>query len=392
MTIQIKPAKTMKEKLIAAEMTTYAFAPSPVMISEDRKKFLETTEDEIFLIWKGNEVVTTGTIVPLDQNVRGKVIPMGGVAGVATNPEHRNKGYVTALMEHLLSKMLKNSQYVSALYPFRESFYRKFGYVNLPQIQEVEVNPRNIKTKDIQLPKGIIYSRDRLVDVLEQYYDYKSNLVETLYGAAKFNRSRYDHYTFKDYWALSIRDEYNKTIAWVNYKMTGFEGEMKVRELTFLNEVGRYAILKWMEAHKDQVLSIKFQTSRKEQVESWLPDLKAQSKTRDWVPSPMARIIDVRGLNGIEATNGSVILEIEDEWIENNNSTWKFEGKDGRLSVTPSNEKGQKLNIRALTEIIYSRYNFERFRLMGWSKLDEKTEMTISNMFTPIDVDINESF
>ena len=75
--------------------------------------------------------------IPMRQNIRGVVYPMAGVAGVATLPLARRRGYARALVTELLGQMREAGHAVSALYPFRPSFYQRFGDVGLPRTRTV---------------------------------------------------------------------------------------------------------------------------------------------------------------------------------------------------------------------------------------------------------------
>ena len=62
--------------------------------------------------------VSTLDSIPMTQNVRGKIIKMQGIAGVATYPEGRRKGFVKKLMKLALSDAKKDKITV-----FQLSFY-----------------------------------------------------------------------------------------------------------------------------------------------------------------------------------------------------------------------------------------------------------------------------
>ena len=58
----------------------------------------------------------------------GHAVPCGGIGSVTTLPEHRNRGGIRAIMEHLLRSGRENGEVFSILHPFSAEFYRKFGY------------------------------------------------------------------------------------------------------------------------------------------------------------------------------------------------------------------------------------------------------------------------
>jgi predicted acetyltransferase len=102
------------------------------------------------------------------------VVPMGGIAGVATFNEARGRGYVDALLRDCLERMRAKGQALSALYPFAWAFYRRYGWdwvgeqrrLTLP-LREVRASPegrnvREIRAKDVAETAAIlkpIYSR-----------------------------------------------------------------------------------------------------------------------------------------------------------------------------------------------------------------------------------------
>ena len=63
------------------------------------------------------------------QWVRGSLRTMGGIGGVWTYPEFRNRGCVKALMKAALMELDLRGVGLSMLMPFKESFYGALGYV-----------------------------------------------------------------------------------------------------------------------------------------------------------------------------------------------------------------------------------------------------------------------
>ncbi len=77
--------------------------------------------------------VGTATSLSLNMQVRGKRIACQGVAWVGTSKSHRRraageKGVASQVMDALLQKARDRKQPVTALMPFRASFYEHFGY------------------------------------------------------------------------------------------------------------------------------------------------------------------------------------------------------------------------------------------------------------------------
>jgi predicted acetyltransferase len=76
--------------------------------------------------------------------VRGHDLPMRGVAAVAVVPESRRRGVAEALVRGLLRRMKRRGDALSMLYPFRVSFYRRFGWGTVEWIEALRVLPSQL--------------------------------------------------------------------------------------------------------------------------------------------------------------------------------------------------------------------------------------------------------
>ena len=95
-----------------------------------------STEDEEWLSWLG--------LREYQMRFGSAQLKMGGLAGVGTKEEHRNKGYSRHVMEHTVAFMNKNGFDVSMLFGV-PNFYHKFGYATAIPETYVEFD-----TKDVQ--------------------------------------------------------------------------------------------------------------------------------------------------------------------------------------------------------------------------------------------------
>ncbi len=76
------------------------------------------------------------------QNMRGKLFDANGVWGVASAPASRRSGYCRQTIAALLASGRDDGQVFSTLYPFRESFYERLGYVTFPRVSSPGSRPR----------------------------------------------------------------------------------------------------------------------------------------------------------------------------------------------------------------------------------------------------------
>jgi predicted N-acetyltransferase YhbS len=64
-----------------------------------------------------------------------KVIRVGGIGDVGTDPAFQGKGYASRLMKESINFMKENGAVVSILFTRINSFYKEFGYFTLPTLE-----------------------------------------------------------------------------------------------------------------------------------------------------------------------------------------------------------------------------------------------------------------
>lgn len=88
---------------------------------------------DFLLAEREGEAIGTATSLSMTMWIRGSALPCQGVASVGTVKTHRRrtadgKGVATQIMHETLRLARERGQVVSALMPFRASFYEHFGY------------------------------------------------------------------------------------------------------------------------------------------------------------------------------------------------------------------------------------------------------------------------
>ncbi len=71
--------------------------------------------------------------------VGGAPVPVTGIATVGIAPEARGRGIAKALVEHVVSVGQEAGAVASFLYPFRQGFYARMGYVSAPHVLHVSI-------------------------------------------------------------------------------------------------------------------------------------------------------------------------------------------------------------------------------------------------------------
>jgi len=363
-----------EERKKLAVLTQYAFYPSPDDLKIQKLYFDYSKDCFIVAVYPEDDPqtpVATATSIPMTQNLRGKIFSMDGIANVATDPAYRRKHLTATMMQMILENDKKTGLVISTLYPFKESFYARFGYITLPQVR--------IATLSLATLTPLL---DDKAPLLFEKVDYKENF-HLLYKFLIENQKHMHGMCLKSLETMKLLPELqnshlvfmyddNKNIeGCLVYRTKGFQSDFLISTFLYLNSHAKYNLLRFLALHIDQFYTVKFPLHPAEHPENWLNDLRIQIANRDWVPSAMARVIDVEGLQDLPVGTGTVVIKIEDANCEWNNNVYEFTSSLGKLSITKKENNVNSdciLTIEGLTALVYGWYVLEDFVYRNWIK------------------------
>ncbi|MBP3039261.1 GNAT family N-acetyltransferase [Bacillaceae bacterium Marseille-Q3522] len=358
---------TNQEYLKAAQLSMYAFQYTLT------EKALETAlqkmdKHTILSIWDEDELASKLHILSLKVNVNGQQWNMGGIAGVATYPEYRRKGYVKKLLTAALSEMNQNKQFLSFLHPFDISFYRKFGWEVLTDVKKITIEKANLSP--IGRPSGTIIRYKKESHRLEFEKIYQA--FSTFYSGPLIRTS--------DWWKNSVYSDEQIAVYYdgegngQGYLLYSVKDNiMTVEEYVWLNYEARSQLWNFICQHDSMIDRAIINTS----VHDPFPYLLQQPKQKiEIIPYFMARIVNVKEVlarYNFLHTEQSLSLSINDEFAPWNNITYRLGEDEGDDPVL-------EMNINALTAILtgYKRpmelyeMNFIRGNRDTASALEEK--------------------
>jgi predicted N-acetyltransferase YhbS len=344
---------------LSLPIQSYAFQPSPATDSEMEK--LRATqryyEGHVTLVAEEDGVaVADVSAVRMRQNVRGAVYPMAGVAGLATLPLARRKGYARALMTEVLGQMRDAGDVVSALYPFRPSFYERFGYVGLPRTRTAAFAPADLA--------GLLRTDldgDLACEQIRAGYDtYRAltlRLVTERHGFAVHPDSRAVQLRdADDRWLVTARMN-GEVIGAATYRIAGHASDLIADDLLHTGPLARALLLRFFARHIDQVARIVVTVAADEVPELWATDLAVAMEARTSFPespAPMARVLSLDGLAGMAVGPGLVAVDVVDDPFIS--GRYVLDGRTGQLVVehTRTTEgAAATLTVPGLSGLIY---------------------------------------
>ncbi|MDG4807235.1 GNAT family N-acetyltransferase [Micromonospora sp. WMMD1120] len=317
-------------------LAAYAFESSPLSAArtDQFRDYLPYQQgNTTLMLEEGGETRAAVTAIPMRQNVRGVVLPMAGVAGVATHPLARRQGHVRTLLHQLLDEMRDQGFPLSALYPFRPSFYARFGYTGLPKPRTVTFTPADLGSLlRAELPGELGW--ERISAGYPAWRAFTERCLAQRHGFSLFPDYRDVGLRDRDeHWLLTARVDGEVTGA-ITYRIDDHGGTLHGNELLATDPLARMLLLQFFARHVDQVERVTVQVPPDELPELWLTDLDVHVDARAGRPgssAPMARLLSVDALRGLPSGPGRVRVELTgDRWLT---GTHLLDGTTGTLEL-----------------------------------------------------------
>lgn len=374
----------------------YAFTSTPRTLSEEdiARRQAGRDADRMFMSYVNDQAVAKVNVIPMSTNVRGVVVPMGGVSGVASMPAARRGGHIRELLNLAIKDMHDQGEAVSALYPFKSSYYEKFGYAGWEAPRWMHISPAALAPY-LKVPtRGEVRLRPS-GEAIDDVALVLTRAQKSLHGMSLFGRQKQDaQLKFNKEWIVTVH-EGDEVTAGLIYRMDLDKEHMIVLAVYWSSLDSQWSILDFMARHVDQIKSVQMPLVPGENPYQWAThDGSLDVITNDsqsWGPA-MARIVSVAGLAGIGAGTGSVSLTISDEQAPWNNGTFTFTASEGRLLVHDGGEAAGNLTIHGLAALVFSGINARLLPVRGWGSVSDDAVTAVRELFPPVTPFIHTMF
>ncbi len=347
---------TSEDYLKSMKLSEYAFQYK--VPETDIPKRLETLKKHRLLgIFEGDELASKLHILSLKVLLGETEWKMGGIAGVATYPEHRRKGYVNALMRKALADMNQDECVVSFLHPFQIDFYRRFGWEIISDNRKVTVEKINLHKVDPQSGKIERHTEKghtgEIEKVYRQYAAMHSGML--VRDAEWWNSSVYG-----SQFAAVYYDSENVAAGYLLYEVK--DNIMKVEEYVSLTNEARKGLWNFICQHDSMVDKVEVMLSVHDPFPYFLKEPKLKTEVS---PYFMGRIVNAeKALSSYpflhSDTDRKVFIHLDDRAAPWNTGSYLIsrEGikfypvKEGSSCVTEP-KRGLHMNINSLTAILF---------------------------------------
>ena len=364
----------------------YSFLPSPPLPNKDEwlDKFMQPREGITCLaLFEDGIPVTTAASREMTQQVRGALFGMSAIWGVASKPEVRRKGYAKQVMAQLLAILREAGQPLSTLYPFRESFYERQGYVTFPAPQVARFTPSGLLPL-LEKDLGGQVELSLIGEAYDDYHNYLHRIQQQTPCMAVPSVSYKPRVERHPSWLAQAKVD-GQVAGMMLYKLTGnamYEFTMQTTRFHYSTNRGKYLLLQWIARHVDQAKDVELSLSPSERPTTWLPDLQVRTEFNDHVP--MGRVVDVAKIGGMQVGSGRFTARISDPLCPWNEGIWQFESMDGRLKVSQAKKADCELKIQGLSALVYGTNDPGEFEIRGWGSPSPQIQATMRSMFPPL--------
>jgi len=384
---------TNKERRALWDLYRYAFTIMSGSEIQD-EELEEISIEETLGVFENGQLLSSLRVHDFQQSIRGVLKDCGGVAGIATYPEARRKGYIRQLMQEGFRIMREQGQSVSMLDPFKQSFYEQFGYVSANAALVVQAPLKHLQSKFKENEnREWTFERLRAVDAKDKLLEFIRDVGPSQYHGFTVYKSIPDgmwKQRVKDSFVVFVRHK-KKIQAASQYRLRGERIQSKWQtNLTCLNclwrtHEARDRLFSFFIKHQDQIHDIIIHAPFEVKIDHWFKDVRLKIERKaNW----MVRLVDVKkAVDKLPADGEDIIaLEITDSECPWNNGLFTLQSEKGHLRLTKSSGHSVvKASIQALSSLVYGTQPLDEIEYQGKILISEEwARHTLQRWFPPL--------
>ena len=368
--------------------------PAPPSDTKDAKPEVPKTRLGVF---DGSRLVACAIINPLTLAWGDADAPMGGIGGVACTADRRGRGHVGRLLGESLRAMRGSGQYLSGLYPFSFSFYRRHGWDWVGEQRQYSVPTSELKAG----PEGRCLTMYDGLDVLDVVRPVYERFARRHYGMGlRLETAPGD--TASYWWKRTL--DYGGNGNRITYVQVYFDPTSGQPEgyLTFLypedgdtGQVGDFVantpaayrgLLSVLHYYGVQVEKVSFSAPLDDPLALHLMHYDLETKIK---PLFMGRVVDVAAalaaLRPEAGFAGKIVLQVADSQCDWNHQTFAVTLEAGQVTIRTSQETpGITLDIQTLSQAYWGQPSLDLLRAAErLSVTDEAQYALLSRLLPP---------
>ncbi|MBR6477421.1 MAG: GNAT family N-acetyltransferase [Lachnospiraceae bacterium] len=324
----------------------------------------------------------------------GKTVRCGGIGGVATLPEYRDKGVVKSIYQELLPAAYKDGEVISALYPFKHEFYRKQGYEVVPAWNDYSLRPGLLCKYRFDGEVCKWNMGDPITDFMTVYNVFapKFNLALRRTEERMLDHLKVDKPYIDRKFSYVMKQE-GKPIAYVIFTDIRHDPAaiLQVEECAWTGREGFHAILGFLARFEADYGTINITLPKGIELLRIVRSPLAYDIQKIPQQNFMVRVINAKKL--LEAIykplDCDFTIKVSDEIIKENNATYRVQA--GSVKVSKKEKADMELNQRALAQLAVGSLNLDEAKLRMDVTVNAKEEM-LRRVFVEKNIFVGEHF
>ncbi|WP_336037677.1 GNAT family N-acetyltransferase [Halobacterium yunchengense] len=305
--------------------------------------------------YDGDELVATCKHIDFRTRLRGDVHDLHGLSVVASPPEHRRRGHVGALLADSLAQSRGEGVHLSALWPFKRSFYAKYGWATGTRAVRHELDVEALSFAPpydgefVRLDEDDWERVDAVHDAHGARYELTMDRTEEWWRKRVFAGWDDDPYVYgferggdlAAYLTYDVRDD--------------DEPALRVMDWACVDHDARLAVLRFVADHDSQVETASVWTSPTEDLLDLAPD-GADGVDATLRLGPMVRLVDVadalEALSYPEEVTLDAVFDVSDPLADWNDDAFRVTVSGGTASVERADREADvALGVGALSQL-----------------------------------------
>lgn len=388
--LSIRPAhKSDLDRLIEIHLSAF---PDPRGI-EARRRLLTSNElgglDQLFVVERGGLVLAHAFLFALEIWFGGRKVRAGAIASVGVAPEARGEALARALLDELHQKAHAHGDALTLLYPFRQGFYARHGYVSVSPTELLMFHPRaipeswgdpsgapgNVRAATAVDRAGILAAYERAAMKRTGWFDRPERLWE---------RRLLDER--RRWFVLDRQGTVAGYVSWTARQAEAHaETRLEVGDLVADDEPARRRLLALLGAQRDQVTEVTLEVDSDDPVDRALIDMDLARHGTEHVEhvlgtlvaGPMLRLLDVT--RAVEARgyahDGALDLAVDGA------PPFSIEIQGGRAKLGASRGGPLlRLDRPGLGAILYGGLPASQAARIGWLSADSDSTIQLADL------------
>lgn len=344
----------------------------------------------------GGRVAASLHAIPFRTWVGGEVLPLHGVGSVVVAPDARRRGYASDLMREALARARAAGYALSALYPFRHSFYAALGYATAVERRAWTLVPADLPHYPERRAVRIASGSDlpAIASCYERVARRSTLMVER--SDAAWTLGRLD--AGRRY--AAIYEAGADVRGYFLYQYKELSGDRHTRlfvtELVYEDQEALRGLLGHVAALRDQFTLAEVITTAEERLDLRLANPRSGGAIKGQISrlfgpkvlyGATARVVDVpaalraRGAGG--GASGTFRLEVEDPVLPENRGPWAVTIDGGRFEVEAAGSAGPvaRTDVGTLAQIYLGYVRASAAREIGILDADAETAELLDAAF-----------